>query len=124
LAGIEFAPTPKTALEWVEKGKVTAGAVSNEQFNLYSPQLGTNLFRVLPTDTQNVPSGLVLVGPSIDRNRQEFIRRIMRTAPSILTQQVGYAPNGQLPNYQYMISVVERVSSIAKRLRTKPVHLY
>ncbi|MEC4885824.1 MAG: PhnD/SsuA/transferrin family substrate-binding protein [Scytonema sp. PMC 1070.18] len=124
LAGIEFAPTPKTTLEWVEKGKVAAGAVSNEQFNLYSPQLGTNLFRVLPTDTQNVPSGVVLVGPSVDRNRQEFIRRIMRTAPSIVTQQAGYLPNGQLPDYRYMTSVVERVSSIANKLRSQPVQLY
>jgi phosphonate transport system substrate-binding protein len=124
LAGIEFAPTPKTILEWVMEGKVIAGAISNEQFNLYSPQLGTNLFRVLPTDAPNVPSGVVLVGPSVDRNRQELIRRIMRTAPSIVTQEVGYVPTGQVPDYQHMISVVERVSSITNKLRDKPVQLY
>lgn len=48
----------------------------------------------------------------------------MNDAPSSLAQEVGYVPNGQVPNYKYMISVVDRVSSITSKLQSKPVRLF
>lgn len=123
LASILFAPTPKTVLEWVAQGKAAAGAISSEEFNLYKTKLG-NAFRILFTDPQNVPPGAVLIGPNIDRNRQELIRNSMKDAPPNLVPDVGYLPNAEAPDYQYMISVVKQVTAISGRLNSKPVRLF
>jgi phosphonate transport system substrate-binding protein len=123
LASILFAPTPETVLEWVAQGKAAAGAISLEEFNLYRTKLG-NAFRILFTDSQNVPPGAVLIGPNIERNRQELIRNSMKDAPPNLVQDVGYLPNAEAPDYQYMISVVKRVTAISGRLNSKPVRLF
>jgi len=124
MAEILFAPTPKTVLEWVAQGKATAGALSREEFNLYSSQFRHTEFRTLFSDPHNVPSGVVLIGPTVERNRQEYIRKVMSEAPAVLTQEVGYVPNGSVPDYQYMISVVERVKPIATHVREQPAQLF
>ncbi len=59
----------------------------------------------------------------MERNRQEYIHKVMSEFPSVLAQEVGYVPNGKIPDYQYMISVVERVKLITPQLQTKPVRL-
>ncbi|GAB1540604.1 PhnD/SsuA/transferrin family substrate-binding protein [Scytonema sp. NUACC21] len=124
LAEILFAPTPKTVLELVSQGKASAGALSLAEFYLYSPQLNQTQFRVLYTDPHNVPLGVVLISPTVERNRQEQIHKIMNAASSNLTQDAGYIPNASVPDYQYIISVVERVRNIAKQLNEKPVRLF
>ena len=40
----------------------------------------------------------------------------MRDAPPDVVQQAGYIPNASVPNYEYMISVVQRVRAIATDL--------
>lgn len=124
LAEIMFAPTPKTLLEWVAEGKVAAGAMSLEEFNLYkSPGTQAEL-QVMYTDPHYVPPGVVLIGPTVPRDRQTYIRKIMSEFPAVSAQEVGYVPNGQIPDYQYMIDVVERVQLIATELQNKPVQLF
>ena len=123
LAEILFAPTPKTVLEWVAQGKAAAGAISLEEFNLYRTQLDAVGFRILFTDSQTVPPGAILIGPNIEKNRQELIRNYMKDAPPALVRDVGYLANAEPPDYQYMISVVKRVESIAARINSKPVRL-
>ncbi|AFY47911.1 ABC-type phosphate/phosphonate transport system, periplasmic component [Nostoc sp. PCC 7524] len=124
LAEIMFAPTPKTLLEWVADGKVAAGAVSLAEFNLYRSQLSQTQFHILYTDPHYVPPGVVLINPTVERNRQESIRKAMSEFPGISAQAVGYIPNGKVPDYQYMIDVVERVQLIATELQNKPVQLF
>ncbi|MBD2520458.1 PhnD/SsuA/transferrin family substrate-binding protein [Nostoc sp. FACHB-973] len=124
LAEILFAPTPKAALELVAQGKASACAVSEAELSLYASQLSQTEFRILFKDPHYVPLGVVLIGPNVERNRQEFIRKVMSESPSGLAQEVGYVPNGQVPDYKYMISVVDRVSSIASNLQNKPVRLF
>lgn len=124
IAQILFAPTPKAALEFVAEGKAIACAVSEAELSLYGSQLGSTQFRILFKDPHYVPLGVVLIGPNVERNRQEFIRKVMSDAPSGLAQEVGYVPNGQVPDYKYMISVVDRVSSITSKLQNKPVRLF
>ncbi len=124
LADILFAPTPKAALELVAEGKAIACAVSEAELSLYGSQLGSTQFRILFKDPHYVPLGVVLIGPNVERNRQEFIRKVMSDAPSSLAQEVGYVPNGQVPDYKFMISVVDRVSSITSGLQNKPVRLF
>lgn len=124
LAQILFAPTPKAALELVAQEKAIACAVSEAELSLYGSQFGPTEFRILFKDPHYVPLGVVLIGPNVERNRQEFIRKVMSEAPSDLAQEVGYVPNGQVPDYKYMISVVDRVSSITSGLRNKPVRIF
>ncbi|QFS47865.1 phosphate/phosphite/phosphonate ABC transporter substrate-binding protein [Nostoc sphaeroides] len=124
LAEILFAPTPKAALELVAEGKAIACAVSEAELSLYGSQLGSTQFRILFKDPHYVPLGVVLIGPNVERNRQEFIRKVMSDAPSGLAQEVGYVPNGQVPDYKYMISMVDRVSSITSKLQSKPVRIF
>jgi phosphonate transport system substrate-binding protein len=128
LSEIIFAPTPKTVLELVAQGKATAGALSMEEFNSYSPQFSQTPLRVLYTDPHYVPPGAVLVGPNIERNRQEQIQQFMSNAPSVLVEEAGYVPNGPLPSYEYMIAVVQRVNSIfddgAAPSQLKPARLF
>ncbi|MEH2433037.1 MAG: PhnD/SsuA/transferrin family substrate-binding protein [Nostoc sp.] len=124
IAQILFAPTPKAALELVAEGKAIACAVSEAELSLYGSQLGSTQFRILFKDPHYVPLGVVLIGPNVERNRQEFIRKVMSDAPSGLAEEVGYIPNGQVPDYKYMISVVDRVNSITSKLQNKPVRLF
>jgi phosphonate transport system substrate-binding protein len=124
LAEILFAPTPKTVLEWVAQGKATAGAVSIAELDLYGSQLSQSGFRILFKDPHLIPPGVVLVGPSVERKNQEYIRRALNEFPSSLAQEVGYVPNGKEPDYYYMIAVVERVMAIASQLQNKPVRLF
>jgi phosphonate transport system substrate-binding protein len=124
LAEILLAPTPQTVLEWVGQGKAAAGAVSLSEFNLYSSQFSPSKFRILYTDPHYVPLGVVLIGPNIESNRQDHIRKVMSEFPSQLAREVGYIPNGQVPDYKYMIAVVERVRLISSLIQDKPVRLF
>lgn len=124
LAEILLTPAPKTVLELVAEGKAAAGAVSLAEFNLYSSQLQPAEFRILYTDAHYVPPGVVLIGPTVERNRQEFIRKIMNDFPSALAQEVGYVPNAKIPDYAYMISIVERVRAIAANVQSKPARIF
>ncbi|MEH2449130.1 MAG: PhnD/SsuA/transferrin family substrate-binding protein [Nostoc sp.] len=124
LTEILFAPTPRAALELVVQGKAIACAVSEAELALYGSQLGSTEFRILFKDPHYVPLGVVLIGPNVERNRQEFIRKVMSNAPSDLAQEVGYISNGQVPDYKYMISVVDRLSSITSQLQKKPARLF
>lgn len=124
LAEILFAPTPSTVLEFVANNRAAAGAMSLEEFNLHRSKFSNVEFRILLSDSQNVPPGAVLISPKIDLNRQELIRRYMQEAPLNIIQDVGYVPNGKIPDYRYMIAVVNRVTSIAKNLNSQPVRLF
>ncbi|MDJ0619721.1 MAG: PhnD/SsuA/transferrin family substrate-binding protein [Calothrix sp. MO_192.B10] len=124
LAEVLLAPTPKTILEWVAQEKVVAGALSTKEFNLYSPQFSPTEFRILYTDSHLVPPSSVLLSPIIDRTYQNRIIKFMKDAPPDLVQETGYIPNASVPNYEYMISVVERVRSIATHLYNKPARLF
>ncbi|MBH8563589.1 PhnD/SsuA/transferrin family substrate-binding protein [Nostoc sp. CENA67] len=124
LAEILSAPTPKNILELVAEGKADAGAISKAELDLYSPQLRQTEFRILYTDPHYVPPGVVLIGSTVERNRQEYIRKVLSEVPAVLAQEVGYVPNGKVPDYKYMIDVVERVKLISSQLQNKPVRLF
>ena len=130
LAEILLAPTPKTVLEWVAEDKAVAGALSQREFDLYKSQFSQTDFRVLYTDPHNVPLGVVLIAPTIEQNRSEQIRQAMSEAPSVLAQEAGYIPSGGVPNYDYIIAVVNRVRSIFPYevtpgdLKLKPARLF
>ncbi len=116
LAKVLLAPTPKTILEWVAEEKVIAGALSKKDFNFYSPQFSTTEFRILYTDSHLAPPSTILLAPTVELTYQNRIIKVMKDAPPDLVREVGYVPNASVPNYEYMISVVERVREIATHL--------
>jgi phosphonate transport system substrate-binding protein len=133
LSELVLCPTPKAVLEAIATNKAEAGALSLEELNSLRSQVSDTSFRVLFTDQHRVPSGVVLLSPTIDLNLQESLRRVIADTPSQIASEVGLVPTGTLPDYKYMISVVERVNSIfpAEQLKDgtslltqKPVRLF
>jgi phosphonate transport system substrate-binding protein len=127
VAELLFSPTPKAILENVAQGRAAAGALSMEQFNNYQTQFKAGTFRILFTDTHSVPSGVVLIAPNIPQQRQEEILKILNDTPSMIANEAGFVPHAPVPNYKYMISVVERVRSIfpeATELHSRNIRLF
>lgn len=132
LSELLLAPTPKAVLEAVAQEQAAVGALSVEEFDTYKSQVSQSQFRILFTDAHSVPSGVVLISPSLERNRQEAMRNMLSQTPSDLSGEAGFVPNAPVPNYEYMISVVERVRSIFPSdtdeslalLHQKPVRIF
>ncbi|HTL88752.1 MAG TPA: PhnD/SsuA/transferrin family substrate-binding protein, partial [Leptolyngbya sp.] len=132
LASLAISATPKAILAAIAQGKADVGALSLEEFNTYKAEVNQTDFRILFTDTHTVPPGLVLVSPNVERNLQESIQKVLNEMPSMVAQEAGFVPGGKIPDYTYLISVVERVRAIfpaetpegAALLTQKPVRLF
>lgn len=96
LAEVQFAPTPKTALTWIASGDVDAAAISKVEFERFSRELTSAPLRVLHS-SRNLPAGVVLVGPNVDRLQQDLLRKVMNEAPPALASEAGYVPNATVP---------------------------
>lgn len=124
LAEIRFAPTPQKILEWIDTGQVAAGALSIAELEQYRSAFPNAQFRVLYRDSHQVPSGAVLVGPTVERNTQQQILNALESVPASVAAAAGYVANTKSPDYEYLIKVVKRVRPIAKRIKEKPAPLY
>lgn len=122
LREIRFAPTPKSVLEWLSKGKVAAGALSEQEFQQYRNEFGASQFRVLH-QSRTVPASVVLIAPTVDRNQQYQIETAMRNAPSSIIGDAGYIPEAGLPNYEQFIKLVAKVRPLEAKVRQKPAIL-
>lgn len=107
-----YAPTPQDILQWLNDGKVTVGALSLADYNLYKRQYQPNQFKVIYLDKHNVPPGAILISDRLERNQQEQIKLALTEAPSFIYSSVGYLPNEELSDYSYLIKVIERVRKI------------
>jgi phosphonate transport system substrate-binding protein len=119
---IRLAPTPKAILEWIASGEVAAGALSKDEFDRYRSEF-SDPFRILHT-SRRIPSGSVLISPTVDRNQQEVIQKAMNAALPSIAQAAGYVPNVPPPNYETLISFIEKVEPIEARIQEKPAPLY
>ncbi len=124
LSEIVFATTPKNVLELIESGTVAAGGLSKLEFDNFSRELGQDKFRILHTSTQSSPTGLVLLAPTIERNQAEIIINAMKSVSPTVISEAGYLPNVAIPDYKFLIKVVERVRPIVTRIKQKPAPLY
>lgn len=129
LAEIQFAPTPKMALDWLKMGKVDAVAVSESQLFDYTKQLKSSSLRVLHK-SRPIPSGSVLLAPTFNPEQQQKLKRILQEAPPNIIEQAGYLPNidvkeqEQLVNdYQQLIQFIEKVKPLEGKLKNTPVVL-
>jgi phosphonate transport system substrate-binding protein len=126
LADISFLPTPKAVLDAVADDRAAAGALSLDEFERHKKTIDRADFRILFTDPHNVPSGVILISPNISQQRREEILKILQEIPAQTAELAGFIPKGTVPDYKYMISVVERVKSIFPTLggMQKPVRLF
>lgn len=121
LAEVQFAPTPATILEWVSNGSVTAGALSEENYQEFRNDFDAR-FRVLHT-SRPIPQGVVLVGSTVERNQQQVIEEAMRSAPSNIISDAGYLPTAPLPDYSQFIQLIEKVRPLEDQVKQTPAVL-
>lgn len=122
LKEIQFAPTPKTVLQWVADDEVVAGALSEEDFQQYRKELSSTPFRVLH-ESRVITSGAVLLSPRIERNQQRLIETAMKAAPASIASDAGYVPNAAVPDFNQLIQLVEKVRPLEARVREQPAVL-
>lgn len=122
LQEIRFAPTPKTALEWVADGTVAAGAMSEEDFQSLRGGFEEAAFRVLH-ESRVVPPGAVLLSPTVERNQQRLIEAAMQEAPSNIAADAGYVPNAPPPDLSQLIELVTKVRPLEAKVRQQPAVL-
>ncbi|HEY9665537.1 MAG TPA: PhnD/SsuA/transferrin family substrate-binding protein, partial [Coleofasciculaceae cyanobacterium] len=122
LAEIRLAPTPKTVLQWLENQEVAAGALSLADLERHRSEFNSTKFRVIHTDS--VPSGSILVSPTIEQYQQERIRKILLSASPRIAEAAGYLPNAKVPDYKRVREVIARVRLIAEQVKKKPVYLH
>ena len=122
LAEIRFAPTPKTILEWLNQNQVDAGALSEDEFRRYRQEFGLNKFRIIHK-TRYIPSGVVLISPTIEQKQKEQIIKAMKQAFSSIATDAGYLPNAKVPDYKQFIIFVNKVKSLEAQVKKKPAVL-
>lgn len=123
LSKIRLAATPKQALEWIAQGEVVAAAMSLEQYNRYRATVPGTRFRVLHQDDHSVPNGSILVSNRLPQIEQEGLYKVLSTAPPMIPASVGYIANGEVPDYQELIGVIERVTPITDNIQQQPAIL-
>ncbi|HEY9696202.1 MAG TPA: PhnD/SsuA/transferrin family substrate-binding protein [Trichocoleus sp.] len=122
-AEVRIAPTPKMILEWLARSQVGVGAMAKNEFDRYRSTIRGTAFRVLHT-SRRLPSGSVLISPKVDRNLQEVIQQAMNRALPTIAQEAGYIPNAQPPNYETLITFIQKVEPIETHIQEKPAPLY
>ena len=122
LTQIRFAPTPRTTLEWLSEGVIAAGALAEEDYQRYRNDFSPTKFRVLH-QSRIVPSGAVLIGPTVERNQQQLIEMALREASSDITFDAGYIPNSPPPRFDQLIQLVEKVRPLEARVHEQPAVL-
>jgi phosphonate transport system substrate-binding protein len=131
LSELLVSATPKEVLDAVAAGKAAAGALSVAEFDIYRAQIPTE-FRILFVDPHAVPTGALLLSPDLERDRAEKVQKNLREIDSVMAEEIGFVTNAPAPDYQYLISVVERVRAIfpgditanSALLQQKPVSLF
>ena len=123
LANIQVTATPKDLLGAVASGDVTAGALAKDEYERYRDEFEGTQFRIVHIG-RSLPAGVVLIGPSVDRNMQEYISQAMNEATPNLASEAGYIPNANPPNYEFFIELIEKVSPYESRVYEVPTSLY
>lgn len=122
LKEINFASTPKQLMKLIREGTVDAGAISKKNFEHYRQGKPKTNFRIIHRG-RYIPSGVVLLAPTIERNRERQIQQAMQEAPAHITADAGYFPNSKIPNYQQFIKLVEKVRPLEKQVEKTPAVL-
>ena len=112
---VVYASTAKDVLELLNNDKVTVGALSLAEFNVLKRNYEANQFKIVHLDRHNIPPGAVLVSDRLERNQQEQIRIVLKETPSFIASNAGYLTSGEMPNYSYLVEVIERVQEVLEK---------
>lgn len=117
LYGLNFAKvlsasTPEEVLQLIENGTAQAGALSLAQYNLHRRNFSPDNFRILHLDRHQVPAGAILISDRIEYNQQAKMVVALIQTPSFIASSVGLLPAEKVPDYSYLIKVIERVQEI------------
>lgn len=123
LSEVRVAPTPQAILEWVANRDVAVGALAKNELDQYRSKVTDTEFRILHT-SRRIPSGSVLVSPTVERNQQRDIEQAMNEATPAIAQQAGYIPNVPPPDYKTLITFIDKVKPIEAHIHEKPAPLY
>ncbi len=123
-AEVHFAPTPKTSLEWLDSQEVAASALSLQEFRQHRTNYKHERFRIIDIDSRTIPPGAILIADKIEPEFKEQIKSTLSQTPSYIAASAGFLPNEQLPRYEYLADVIERVLQISERIKEKPARLY
>jgi phosphonate transport system substrate-binding protein len=127
LAELIPSATPKAVLAAVAQGRADVGALSLQEFNTHKTEIPQTEFRIVFVDRHKVPAGAILVSPDVELKLQDSIHQILQKTPPVIARQADFIPHGTVPDYKYMVSVVDRVRSILptdrSQLTQKPIRL-
>jgi phosphonate transport system substrate-binding protein len=123
LSEIRIAPTPTILLEWVANRDVAVGALAKNELDQYRLKVPDTEFRILHT-SRRIPSGAVLISPTVERNQQRDIEQAMNEVTPAIAQEARYVPNVPPPDYKTLITFIDKVKPIEARIREKPAPLY
>ena len=123
-AELRFSPTPKISLEWLENEEVAASALSLQEFRQHRKNYKHEQFRIIDIDSHKIPPGAILVTDKIEPELKEQIKSTLSQTPSHIASSAGFLPNEQLPQYEYLSDVIERVLQISERIKEQPARLY
>jgi phosphonate transport system substrate-binding protein len=123
LAELRLAPTPQALMEWVAQGDVVAGALAEEEFNLYRSSFKSTQFRILYT-SRLLPPGAILISPNVERNQENLIRQVLTNAPRQVAERAGYIQNAKALDYGPLITFINKVKPIEERIKEKPAVLF
>ncbi len=121
LAKVNFAATPQEIIEWISKGEVDAGALSERNFEFYNLQSPTRL-RILQR-SRFIPSGIVIINNGVESNLQQKIENAMNQAPSNIISDAGYIIDRPVPDYEEFIKLVRKVRPLEQRVKNTPAVL-
>ncbi|MGK7939672.1 MAG: phosphate/phosphite/phosphonate ABC transporter substrate-binding protein [Crocosphaera sp.] len=124
LAKIYLATTPKQALEWIGQGKVVAAAMSLEDYNRYRTTVPGTQFRVLFQDDHEVPSGSILLSNTLPQIQQQALLNVLSSAPPMIPASVGYIANADVPNYEELGTIIDKINPISENIQQEPAMLY
>lgn len=124
LKKVLFSPTPQTSLEWLEQGKVAAAALSLQAFNQYRQDYKPNQFRIIDIDSHPIPSGAIIIAGKIEPKQLVVILDTFKKAPSHIAASAQFLPREKVPQYEYLIKVIQRVTPISERIKEEPASFY
>ena len=107
-----YADTPQAVLQLLNEGKVAVGALSVADYNQYRRNFSPNRFKAIHIDNHDVPPGAILISDRVSPEQRERIESVLAQTPSFIASSAGYLPNEKIPDYTYLIGVIERVQNI------------
>lgn len=117
LYGLRFdkilhAATPQAVLQLLDEDKVAVGALSVADYNQYRRNYSPDRFKAIHIDNHDVPPGAILISDRINPEQRKRIESVLAETPSFIASSAGYLPNEKIPDYTYLIQVIERVQNI------------